>query len=316
MNRQPEDIFSAVADEREDIVRLLLDRGADVNAVSDMGETALIIASSNGHENIVRLLLDRGADVNAVDSYHETALMVASRWTFQESYELVRLLLERGADVNMRSNIGETALMWAAIEGYENVVRLLLDRGADVNSVDNDGDTALSLAQQNGHENVVRLLIQHVPHSVQPRWSELCDDLSEAGIEELRDIIKENVTTQNYASVAEVFEVPNEFNTSTARHVRRFKNSLEQYTKPQLCARLAQYYYQCRDKIDAISLENWFEDYRRYGPVFVTADRNCYGVENLYQSTLRNPIDPLTRRELSPEELRNLRSRRERIRRS
>jgi len=90
---------------------------------------------------------------------------------------------------------------------------------------------------------------------------------------------------------------------------------LEQYTKPQLCARLAQYYYQCRDKIDAISLENWFEDYRSYGPVFVTADRNCYSVENLYRATQSQniPVDPLTRRRLSREELRSLRNRKEKI---
>jgi len=197
--------------------------------------------------------------------------------------------------------------MIATSGNHENIVRLLLERGA------NDyGHRALNIAQQHRKENIVRLLQQGpIPIPVQiPRWSELCDDLSEAGIEELRNILRNDVTAENYTTVAEAFELtstePTEDNIST------FKISLEQYTKPQLCARLAQYYYQCRDKIDAISLENWFENYR---PVFVTADRNCYSVENLYRATREQPIDPLTRRRLSDAELRNLRSRRERIRR-
>jgi len=284
-------LFEASITGNYERVRRLLDRGENVNMRddSDDSDTILIGASGRGHENIVRLLLDRGADINAVN------------------------------------NNGDTALISASKLAREDAVRLLLERGANVNAINDNGETALDIALSRGYENIVRLLVNDLPRvlprvltgrrrSQLPDWEEVCDDLSEAGIEELRDILRNDVTAENYTTVAEAFELtstePTEDNIST------FKNSLEQYTKPQLCARLAQYYYQCRDKIDAISLENWFEDYRSYGPVFVTADRNCYNVEDLYQSTLRNPEDPLTRRNLSRNELKNLRLRRRRIRES
>jgi FOG: Ankyrin repeat len=228
--------------------------------------------------------------------------------------QIAKLLLDNGANVNAADLSGNTSLIKASLCRHENIVRLLLQRGADVNVVNNDGKAALDIAQERGYHNIVRLLHQHGAQRLPADWTELCDDLSEAGIEELRDILRNDVTAENYTTVAEAFELTS--TEPTEENILRFKNSLKRYTKPQLCARLAQYYYQCRDKIDAISLENWFEDYRSYGSVFVTADRNCYNVENLYQSTLRNHIDPLTRRELTPRELETLNIRRERIRRS
>jgi len=300
--------------ENINVVRLLLERGADVNAINDDGETALILASSEGDgevaENIVRFLLERGADVNIRTNIGETALIIASRRNYEQ---MIRLLLDRGADINAVDNNGDTSLIWASKLASEDAVRLLLDRGADVNMANNNGETALDIAQEEGYHNIVRLLQPGLfPVPVIPRWTELCDDLSEAGIEELRDILRNDVTAENYTTVAEAFELTS--TEPTEDNISRFKNSLEQYTKPQLCARLAQYYYQCRDKIDAISRENWFEDYSSYGPVVVTADRNCYSVENLYQTTLRNNEDPLTRKRLSHNELRSLRLRREFIR--
>jgi len=85
-------------------------------------------ASRGGHENIVRLLLDRGADVNMTNDSGNTALIWAS------NINVVRLLLDRGANVNARNTDGGTALIYCSREGHENRVRLLLDRGANVNA--------------------------------------------------------------------------------------------------------------------------------------------------------------------------------------
>ena len=61
-----------------DIVSLLLDRGADINAVGGHGGTALVAAASCGRKDIVSLLLDRGADINAVCDRYGTALATAA----------------------------------------------------------------------------------------------------------------------------------------------------------------------------------------------------------------------------------------------
>ena len=62
------------------VVRLLLEKGADVNANYPSGVTALIWASREGHLNVVKLLLEKGADVNARDKFGRTALMMAAQW--------------------------------------------------------------------------------------------------------------------------------------------------------------------------------------------------------------------------------------------
>lgn len=69
--------------------------GADVNAEGWLGRTALHIAARRGceYEGVVRLLLERGADVNKIDDLGMTALQMAAEW---RSERVVRLLLERG----------------------------------------------------------------------------------------------------------------------------------------------------------------------------------------------------------------------------
>jgi hypothetical protein len=76
-------------------VKSLLDRGADVNAKSPYGSTALLFASDHGHAEVVKLLLDRGADPNIEDTfYHQTALSWAAQ---KRRPEIAKLLLDKGA---------------------------------------------------------------------------------------------------------------------------------------------------------------------------------------------------------------------------
>jgi ankyrin repeat protein len=139
----------------EGMVRLLLDGGADVNRTSIWGHTPLRQAIMAGHEGMVRLLLDGGADVNEENTWGHTLSLAID--TGHEG--IVRLLLDRGTDVNGTSIRGHTPLSLAAQAGDEGIVRLLLDRGVDVNGTSIWGDTPLSLAVQAGDEGMVRLLL-------------------------------------------------------------------------------------------------------------------------------------------------------------
>eukprot|EP01137_Pigoraptor_chileana_P011401 Opistho-2@62209 len=135
---------------------LLLDRGANVNAVEGSGCTALHVASANGHTAVVALLLDRGADANAMETERRTALHLAS----QEGHvDIAALLVDHFADVKAIADLRRTALHNASQEGHVDVVAFLLNRGANVNAIDIDGRTALHLASKNGHVDVVSLLL-------------------------------------------------------------------------------------------------------------------------------------------------------------
>ncbi|KAJ5169209.1 uncharacterized protein N7482_004803 [Penicillium canariense] len=140
----------------EATVRLLLDRGADANAIDENGWTALHRAAFQGHKAIVRLLLDRGADANAIDKARWTALHRAANEGHKAT---VRLLLDRGADANAIDKARWTALHRAAFQGYKAIVRLLLDGGADANAIDKYGRTPLIYGAIKGHEAIIRLLL-------------------------------------------------------------------------------------------------------------------------------------------------------------
>jgi len=136
-----------------DIVRLLIDNNAYVDAKDGGGMTALMYASREGHVDIVRLLLDKNADVNTFDVGGDgTALVYASR---KGHVDIVRLLLDKDA----KDDGCMIALMYASEKGYTDIVRLLIDKDTDVNSKDGDGMTALMYASRKGHIDIVRLLV-------------------------------------------------------------------------------------------------------------------------------------------------------------
>ncbi|MCX5925631.1 MAG: ankyrin repeat domain-containing protein [Candidatus Dependentiae bacterium] len=96
-------------DKSKEIVALLLDHKADIEAKDDDGNTALLVAAWNDVE-IVKLLLDRTADIEATNNQGETALMIAAS---EGTVDTVKLLLERGADLYKKSIAGKDAFDYA-----------------------------------------------------------------------------------------------------------------------------------------------------------------------------------------------------------
>ncbi|CAK9115057.1 unnamed protein product [Durusdinium trenchii] len=140
-----------------EVVRLLLEAGADLNAATQCGHTVLMFAAQNGHPDVVRVLLEAGADPKAATQDWATALMFAAQ---NGHPDVVRLLLEAGADPNAATRCGHTVLMFAAQNGHLEVARVLLEVGADPNAAMQDGATALMDATVHGHLEVVRVLLK------------------------------------------------------------------------------------------------------------------------------------------------------------
>jgi ankyrin repeat protein len=137
---------------------------AEINDSSSSGYTwsytytPLGGASATGHIEIVKLLIQNGADVNAGCQFDRTALMQACDYG---NIEIVKLLIQNGAEINATAFMGSTALMDACNSGNLEIVKILLDNGALVKVKDNFLETALKNAIRKGHIEIVNLLLQH-----------------------------------------------------------------------------------------------------------------------------------------------------------
>jgi ankyrin repeat protein len=120
------------------LVKRLVQRRADVRAVTRYGITPVSLAILGGHVEIVDTLLGAGVDPNSTTGEGETALMAAAR---AGHVPIVERLLARGANANATEQWrGQTALMLAAAEGHSQVVARLLKGGAEANAVSNTLD--------------------------------------------------------------------------------------------------------------------------------------------------------------------------------
>lgn len=155
-----------------EVVRLLLDHKADIEARGMDETTALHVASSGGQVEIVRLLLARGANIETSDPSGRTALYIAWQHnqrsagqnedvTKQSHHETVQLLLMCGADIKAKDVDGNTLLHMAAESNSEAIVQLLLMRGLAVDAQNEKHETALHVAAFRGNEAVAQLLLDN-----------------------------------------------------------------------------------------------------------------------------------------------------------
>ena len=117
--------------------------------------TPLNIAVFNNRPNIVRLLLQNGADVHHQDTAYETRPIHDAVWTNKP--EIVSILLENGARINEQA-LNKTPLMMAVHHQCMETVEILIQRRAHLHMRNRDGQTALDIARNRANTNIVTLL--------------------------------------------------------------------------------------------------------------------------------------------------------------
>jgi ankyrin repeat protein len=121
----------------------------------EYGGLCLMTTAIHGHLAICRLLIDKGAQLEAKDSIGCTPLHWAA---VQGHVEIVRLLCDRGADVEACTNDGSRPLQTAASNGHISVVKELIEeRNAEINARDDYGRTALMYARP----DIASYLVSH-----------------------------------------------------------------------------------------------------------------------------------------------------------
>ncbi|CAH0049354.1 unnamed protein product, partial [Clonostachys solani] len=173
----------------EDIIRILIDQGAQLDPSPDGAKSPLCYASEAGYESIVRLLIERGTNVNSQDEEQRSPLLYAilgnhvhiaveliecgasphssdiqgrsplSQVSRRGHYDLAELLISNIAEIDNEDCPHKTPLAYAATELEFETIQVLLKHGADIEAV--DGESAMSLALDETHPDIVRAFSNH-----------------------------------------------------------------------------------------------------------------------------------------------------------
>jgi ankyrin repeat protein len=147
----------ALASKNEDAVGVLMKLARQRKPLELAAENAMENAAVRGYTDVARILLEKGLDVNGLTQQGSTYLGDAA---FKQQVNMVRFLLANGADVGLHSRSGGTALHDAALGGSAVVIDLLLDNGAniDVRQLDTGATPLMLAASLNQREAVAALL--------------------------------------------------------------------------------------------------------------------------------------------------------------
>ena len=147
----------AIAQNNMDLLQILIENGANVNYTNgdSWADTPLKTASRLGLDNVVRILLSRNADINAVDMNGNTALHTAA---LNSQLSVVKLLLEKNPNLDIQNKVGNTALHLAVISGNIDIVGELVLKGANTRIRNNDGKYPKDIARANNSAAIFEVL--------------------------------------------------------------------------------------------------------------------------------------------------------------
>ncbi len=154
-------LYAVFGGDVSQIIPYLISKGADANElIGQPGYSALHNACRQGYLNVVKALVDAGADINKKTTNVFTPLYIAS-----EAYhsEIVNYLILKGANINeVNGSKHDTALHSACSTGFFGIVKILVDSGADVNKKNADGVTPLCMASyKDSKANIVKYLLDN-----------------------------------------------------------------------------------------------------------------------------------------------------------
>lgn len=149
------------------IAKILIEKGAKIEAKDNYGNTPLHLAAKHGHTGTAKMLIEKGAEIESEKhTERETPLHLATQYGRPET---VRMLLKKKANINAQDYLGNTPLHNALdvspsnpdYQNYRNVLNLLIKSGANIGARNKNRDTPLHSAAKCGNVNKAKLLIEN-----------------------------------------------------------------------------------------------------------------------------------------------------------
>ena len=168
-------LHKAVRQNRIEMVKWLIDNGAEVNSKNTDHKTPLHLASNLGFFEVVKCLIENGAETNANDNENITPLHDACSIVFNtiSPTEISKCLLEKGAQIDAKCNFGYTPLHYATNYGNLKIAQFLIEKGAQIDAKTKNGETPLHISAHNSDLKIVRNLIEkQAPINVEDRFGD------------------------------------------------------------------------------------------------------------------------------------------------
>jgi ankyrin repeat protein len=160
LKSKEEKLRRAVLNRDLDLINKHIDDGANIDHYYKSGNTPLVIASAYAYDDVVELLIKRGANLELRVEDNETALLYTSH--YMHTGTISEILINNGANLNAKNDSGDTSLIMSCRHGYKKTALLLIEKGADVNLYNKYGETALICAARNKDLEIVELLISKI----------------------------------------------------------------------------------------------------------------------------------------------------------
>ena len=145
-----------------ELAQVLHRNGSSVDPRGRSGISTLHSVAYYGDLEMIQVLLDYGADVNAKESTGCTPLNFTLKYHFKDlDPRVVPFLLERGSDPNVQANDGLTPLYRASVSGRIEIVHVLVEHGASVEVQDRQGKTPVDVASGEHRDEIIKLLLEH-----------------------------------------------------------------------------------------------------------------------------------------------------------
>ncbi|XP_052073116.1 uncharacterized protein LOC127711189 [Mytilus californianus] len=157
-DKEASPLYIACQNGHTEVVQMLINNMAEINRCRDTGSSPLLIACHQGHTGVAQMLIKNKADINKCRDNGSSPLFIACG---KGNTEVIKMLINNEANISKCVDTGASPLFIACRNGHIQVVETLINNKADINKYDDEEVSPLYIACQKGHTDIVKMLINN-----------------------------------------------------------------------------------------------------------------------------------------------------------